>query len=342
MKRDPITRMTIVALVSATLLVLSGCKRDTPAADVPAGKAATDASRDSAPSAVEDSVGGFDINSVPVSDMPLGAFPYLSLPEGYRIGVDPMTRDFDRFPFWVEDHFEWVEGTTYTAGIRPVEGRRFSHHELRQNIEHLVKAAGGIKVSDVARIPYEATESFDQDIRIGHANGLGSIHSQRVTTYVIRRHDQHVWVHFCSEDAMAGIVIAATKPFVATATLLPAEVLKQQLDSTGKATVHVNFSSNASVILPDSAPQIAQVVGMLSADPTLQISVNGHTDDSGDAARNQVLSEQRAQAVVTALSGQGIDPGRLQSKGFGASDPVADNGNEAGKAENRRVELVKR
>lgn len=79
MKRD---RMTALALVSAALLVLSGCKRDAPAVEVPADPAAVDAGSDVAPSAADDAAGGFDINAVPVSDKPLGAFPYFALPIG--------------------------------------------------------------------------------------------------------------------------------------------------------------------------------------------------------------------------------------------------------------------
>jgi outer membrane protein OmpA-like peptidoglycan-associated protein len=61
----------------------------------------------------------------------------------------------------------------------------------------------------------------------------------------------------------------------------------------------------------------------------------------GTAASNQALSEKRAQAVVSWLTGHGVAASRLQAKGWGQSKPVADNGTEDGKAKNRRVELVK-
>ena len=81
---------------------------------------------------------------------------------------------------------------------------------------------------------------------------------------------------------------------------------------------------------------------MLRADPVLKLAVEGHTDNTGDAAHNRTLSEARARAVVAALAGKGIDAGRLQSAGFGADKPAADNAGEDGRARNRRVELVKR
>lgn len=87
---------------------------------------------------------------------------------------------------------------------------------------------------------------------------------------------------------------------------------------------------------------MAEVVKLLQANPALRLAVEGHTDNAGTPAHNQQLSEARAQAVVTALAAQGIATGRLQSAGFGQTKPLADNATEAGRAQNRRVELVKR
>jgi outer membrane protein OmpA-like peptidoglycan-associated protein len=73
----------------------------------------------------------------------------------------------------------------------------------------------------------------------------------------------------------------------------------------------------------------------------MKLSIEGHTDGDGTAEGNQKLSEERAQAVQTALVGRGIVAARLRSKGHGMSMPVVDNTTEEGKAKNRRVELVK-
>ena len=70
--------------------------------------------------------------------------------------------------------------------------------------------------------------------------------------------------------------------------------------------------------------------------------MEGHTDNAGTLTHNQQLSAARAQAVVAALEAQGIAAARLQAAGFGQTKPLADNATEAGRAQNRRVELVKR
>src|SRR3546814_13361039 len=80
---------------------------------------------------------------------------------------------------------------------------------------------------------------------------------------------------------------------------------------------------------------------MVDANPSLELSIEGHTDNTGDAAQNRSLSADRARAVADALVALGVVPGRLQSQGFGQDRPVADNATAEGRAQNRRLELVR-
>ena len=73
----------------------------------------------------------------------------------------------------------------------------------------------------------------------------------------------------------------------------------------------------------------------------MKFRIKGPTDNQGNAAANQALSERRAQAVVAWLTAHGVEASRLSAKGMGQTKPVADNGAEDGRAKNRRVELVK-
>jgi outer membrane protein OmpA-like peptidoglycan-associated protein len=171
--------------------------------------------------------------------------------------------------------------------------------------------------------------------------GIGDIYNEPADTYVIHRADRNIWIHVCSGGAGGGLLIAETKPFQASAKLLPVDALQQQLTSAGKVAIQVNFASDAAQILPDSKPQLEQVLQLLQADPALRLAINGHTDDSGDAAHNKSLSESRAAAVVAYLTGAGIAADRLRAAGFGQEQPIAPNTTEEGKARNRRVELVK-
>src|SRR5699024_4305378 len=134
---------------------------------------------------------------------------------------------------------------------------------------------------------------------------------------------------------------AETEAFVPTSTLLPADEMKRALDDDGKVALQVNFATDKAEILPESRPQVEQVLALLRDSEGLRLAVHGHTDDTGAADHNRRLSEARAAAVVAALTAEGIAPERLQARGFGPDQPVADNATEDGRAANRRVELVR-
>lgn len=106
--------------------------------------------------------------------------------------------------------------------------------------------------------------------------------------------------------------------------------------------LYLNFDTDETTIQAESRPTVAEVVLLLHISPALRLGIEGHTDNTSTPAHNQQLSEARARAVVAALTAQGIAANRLLAAGFGQSKPLADNATEAGRAKNRRVELVKR
>lgn len=106
-------------------------------------------------------------------------------------------------------------------------------------------------------------------------------------------------------------------------------------------TTGIKFDVNKATIKPESMGTINYVVKMMSDNPLLNFSVEGHTDSDGDVLLNQSLSEQRAKAVVELLVSSGISLSRLTSKGWGESKPVSGNNSIEEKANNRRVEFVK-
>ena len=80
----------------------------------------------------------------------------------------------------------------------------------------------------------------------------------------------------------------------------------------------------------------------MKKDSSARFEVQGHTDNQGSDAINDPLSQQRAEAVVKALEGMGVDPFNLRAVGKGSHEPVADNGTDEGRAKNRRVEFIKK
>jgi len=119
--------------------------------------------------------------------------------------------------------------------------------------------------------------------------------------------------------------------------------VKKALAASGRATLHgILFDLDSANLRADSKPVLDDVARLLASETAWKLTIEGHTDGTGAAAHNQTLSEQRAAAVKVYLVSQGVDAARLATAGFGSSRPVADNGSELGRAENRRVELVKR
>jgi outer membrane protein OmpA-like peptidoglycan-associated protein len=325
-----------VALILAFLAALSACKPHDGSVPVVDASAPSGTESDGSPRAKN----SFDIESIPVSNVALGEFPYIALPAGYSTnGFSTETKDFARFPFWVKGESHWVEGRMYLATFGTEAGKSVSEYEVKKNFDALVQKMGGQKISE-EKIPDDAIKGWGEEITQGFNSGLGDVYNGPATTYLIRRDDGNIWIHLAISGS-GNYVVAKEKGFESTAKLLPAAELKQQLDATGKVALQVNFATDKTEMLPDSLPQIDQVMQLLKDDPALKLSVNGHTDNSGDAAHNQQLSEGRANAVVAAIVAKGIDATRLGAKGFGQQQPVADNATEEGKAKNRRVELVK-
>ncbi len=115
------------------------------------------------------------------------------------------------------------------------------------------------------------------------------------------------------------------------------------VNSTGRvATEAILFSVGSSTILAESKPQLDEIGAALTAHRDLSLRIEGHTDDSGDQAANQALSEERAAAVREYLiANYKIEGGRLTTAGYGSTMPLAPNDTPDGRAKNRRVELVK-
>jgi len=105
------------------------------------------------------------------------------------------------------------------------------------------------------------------------------------------------------------------------------------------AAKNIFFATGSAKLLPKSFPKLNDVVKIMQDDKTLMLDIEGHTDITGTAEKNQLLSENRAAAVKTYLVSKGVDESRLKSQGFGADKPIADNKTAAGKARNRRVEM---
>lgn len=161
-------------------------------------------------------------------------------------------------------------------------------------------------------------------------NGSARLDGREVWTEV-ERGNGTIWVRVIEKVAMKQQVVA------------DAAAMAGDMKATGHVAVYgIYFDTGKAVVKPESKPALDEVAKMLAADAGLKLWVVGHTDWVGQVNDNMRLAQARAEAVVAELAGShGIAAARLKGYGVGPLAPVAGNDDEAGRAKNRRVDLVK-
>lgn len=117
------------------------------------------------------------------------------------------------------------------------------------------------------------------------------------------------------------------------------DVVRQGYNLDLRMRSGIAFDFNASTVRAPFRRTLDDVAQTLAGYPSTFVDITGHTDSVGTDAVNQALSDQRAQAVADYLGRLGVNRGRIATRGFGKTKPVASNADEAGRAQNRRVEI---
>jgi len=129
-----------------------------------------------------------------------------------------------------------------------------------------------------------------------------------------------------------------------TAAALAAELSALKAKETERGIVltlgDVLFDVDRSELKPAALHDLNRLAALLASEPRRAVLIEGHTDSTGPAGHNDELSRQRADAVASVLTRNGISPSRITTRGFGSSSPLATNATTAGRQENRRVEIV--
>lgn len=219
-------------------------------------------------------------------------------------------------PFNVEGEY-WY----YFNDIEPdAKGRHPGKLEVQRNFENAVKAAkGSILNANSGRVTYKIQKG--DDIFWGEAGcGRGGDDCSAVMHKIVR--------------------VAAMEQSV----VVSAEQIAKTIMDEGKAVFYgLYFDTDKSVLKPESTPTLTEISKWLKENPGTNVFIVGHTDMQGSVEHNLTLSRSRAEAVVTALVKQhNIKPERLKAEGVAAFAPVSNNTAEAGRAKNRRVEMVLR
>jgi outer membrane protein OmpA-like peptidoglycan-associated protein/tetratricopeptide (TPR) repeat protein len=119
------------------------------------------------------------------------------------------------------------------------------------------------------------------------------------------------------------------------------DISLQPIELNASVTMkNIQYAVNSYQLEPVSMIELNKLIQLMNDNPSIQIQIKGHTDNTGTAAENMKLSENRAKSVVDYLISKGVEAKRLTWKGFGETQPLASNSTEEGKAFNRRTEFV--
>jgi outer membrane protein OmpA-like peptidoglycan-associated protein len=224
-------------------------------------------------------------------------------------------KDFDSYASNLPgEDATWEGKYTHIAYYIKTGAKQPSMLQIERNYANAIKKIGG-------KAGYEEGRVME-----------GKIEKKGITTYVhveAFNEGRNYWVNIVEKGKMQQDVVA------------DAAALSASIAATGKAAVYgIYFDTDKSVVKPESDAALAEITKLLKQNNSLALYVVGHTDSAGALDHNLKLSTDRANAVVKALLGKGIAASRLKGSGVGPYCPVESNHTEAGKAKNRRVELV--
>jgi len=223
------------------------------------------------------------------------------------------------------------------------------------NGEHQYKTLeGNVAVLEYAYLPEKEGKlpSWFQVVK-NYSNAITKIGGKKVFsdagfgTFLLSKGGKDTWIGMELNTADAE----GTNLYSYNVRVIEIEAMKQEitanemldeLNKSGFIALYINFETGKADIKPESQVIVDQIAEMLKANASLNVSIEGHTDNVGTAASNKTLSENRAKSVMNAIVGKGIGKARLSSRGWGQEKPLADNRTEDGRAKNRRVEIVKK
>lgn len=275
-------------------------------------------------------VGGYDIYYVKLNDNN-------EKPEVKNIGY-PINTENDEIGFIVSIDGKYGYFSSNNMKNESMGGMDFYYFSLYNEAkpEEVLLVKGNIKSEDTTK-PIKATVQ------------IKSMESKHITFIPVDEDGDYVASLLKNEDyllTIKGEDIVYQSTYVAAKDSITAPVIKLEMEvqpiEVGKhyRLHNIYFAFNSADILANSQKVLDEFIVFLNDHPTLQISIEGHTDNVGSDEFNLILSENRAKAVYNYLVNNGIDANRLQYKGFGESNPIATNETEEGRAMNRRTEFV--
>ena len=219
-----------------------------------------------------------------------------------------------------------------------VSNRHGIEGDLGERSRHALQAAGieGAQVSFVGRDgTVRVASAADGDRALSIVRGVNGVRVARVEVPGGPAHTIGPTAAVPSPNESPS-QSPSPSPSAGPGALPGAPPVRAQFD----ALPEVTFENRSATLTPQGLAVVAKVAAIMKAEPTVRISIEGHTDSRGSDASNLALSQARAQAVLDALRAQGIAADRMSAVGFGERRPKVPDTSDANRAINRRVELA--
>lgn len=289
----------------------------------------------------------FSWDDIAESSVDIGEYPYITPPKGMKVNENTSSTesyDFHKLEMFNGNSFFDIEGRVDKMGVEMDGDAKWNQYLFDKSVKEYLKSIGAILIFE-GKIPNELVNQKGESVndRYTYFNNfyIGDVVNYPISMYVLKTSSKKIGIQVYSDSANGQIGVVECKDFQQTIEKITADKIIDEINTKGFATLHINFDTGKSRIKSESYEIVSEISKMLTNNPSLKLSVEGHTDNVGDEVSNLKLSENRAKSVVMALVEDGIDENRLQSKGFGQTKPIGDNTTEEGKAQNRRVELRK-
>lgn len=285
-----------------------------------------------------------DINNIPISTADIGDFPFFTAPEGSEYINNPKVKAFDALLIAMPDGtLQSKEGKVYRSFIHPLKNStvEITNHYLNKSYEEAILKAGGVKLFE-GKLSADQIKHYDEKAKYKGEDGSMDVYNNSIKSYIIRRAEGDIYIQLEDKSADATTIqILQEKPLVQTIQKISSESIAKDIAAKGKSILYINFDTDKASLKADGIEVVDEIAKVLKSEADLKLTIEGHTDNTGDAAHNKKLSEDRAKSVVSALEKAGIDKTRLKAVGYGAERPLVANDSDENKAKNRRVELVK-
>jgi outer membrane protein OmpA-like peptidoglycan-associated protein len=251
---------------------------------------------------------------------------------------DPKCKDHPLFPNRMTDY--WIRGCLQNQfdvyNFTVAKGKKEAVEGQFWRLDYFPQAAAVSKPSEL-----QIQRNYENAIQ---KLGGAVVYSEKgLSTLKLVQDGKEIWVEVRASFTGGYRLSITQKQGMAQDIVADAAAMGNDINATGHVAVYgIYFDSGKSLIKPESAQAIAEIAKLLQGQPGLKLYVVGHTDNEGGVESNVRLSQDRAEAVLQALvRDHGIAAARLRAFGCGLFAPVASNDSDAGKAKNRRVELVK-